>query len=443
MQGIGKICTWGMILLVFSSLKVQGQNLWADVSVDRNSTYLGQPVEVSITVYTSTWFTKGLDLGNIKVEGAFTVYFRPVTTSFNKEGQTYAGVKQIYHVFPYTDKDITFPVLDIEVESPAPGDYKGKKHTVKTTPKPIKVKPIPSKFSENDWLVADGLSVTERWSGDRAGVKVGDVLVRTISRNAAGTLSELIPPIIWDSVANVGFYPSRSEVENNKTKTSISASRTENMRYLFEREGEVILPEMVFTWYNPYRNQLYKRTLKEVKIEVQPNPDLGVLTSVRDSLALQQQEQVEEAAEEDKPWLILGMAPEKFALVLVLGVLMLLMLLKLMSTGIRSWKKKRAAYLVSEEYHFNEFKKASKGSSEKETAAKLYRWLDAMDLEVPCAGFFASNYGSPALQRQVATMEANWNNGKQFAGLDLAEWSVARQKYLQRGVKVESGWINP
>ncbi|WP_057938896.1 BatD family protein [Algoriphagus resistens] len=443
MQGIGKFWLYALCVLPFSSLDALGQSLWSDVTVDRTSAYLGQPVEVSVTVYTSTWFTKGLDLGNIKVEGAFTVYFRPVTTSFNRDGQTYAGVKQIYHVFPYSDKDIVFPELAIEVESPAVGDYKGKKHTVTTEAKSIKVKPIPGKFSETDWLVAGGLSVTERWSGDRNKVKVGDVLERTISRTAAGTVSELIPPIAWDSIMNVGMYPSRSEVENNKTKTAISASRTEDMRYLFEKEGEVVLPEMVFTWFNPYRNQLYKRTLKEVKIEVQPNPDLGVLASVRDSLAQSAQEEIVAEEVDDQPLRIMGMSPEKFTLVSAVAILALTVFIRLLRTGISKWKQKREAYLVSEEFYFNEFKEASKNKSQRAVAAKLYRWLDAMELEEPSAEFFARRYGSTALQRQVGRMESAWDQGNQFADLNLTEWVSARQKYLNGEVRIDTGWINP
>ena len=445
MQGIGKIWIAILVVLSLSSLRVQGQTLWADVTVDRSSTFLGQPVQVTVSVYTSTWFTKGLDVGNIN--DAFTVYFRPVSVSKIENGTTFPGVQQIYHVFPYTDKDIEFPALDIEVESPAVGEYRGKKHIVKTQPKNIKVKPVPSKFAEDEWLVANGLSVTERWSGNpdrnrELKVKVGDVLERTISRLAAGTVSELIPPVRWDSVSNVSLYPSRSQVENNKTKTAISASRVENMRYLFEKEGEVILPEMVFTWYNPYRNQLYKRTLKEVKIQVEANPDLGVLASVRDSLAMIQEEIVSEEAE-DKPLTILGMSPEKFAGVVVIGILVLILLFKLIRKFVTFLKERRVAYLISEEFYFHEFKKSAHGKDKKATAAKLYRWIDAMELQEPSAAFFAEMYGTESLRRQVSEMETKWGNGNQFSGLVIKEWEFARHNYLNRGVVVDSGWINP
>lgn len=444
MRGIGKyILVFFVFGVSLTPLDSYAQKLWSQVSVNRSSTYLGQPVEVTVSVYTSTWFTTGLDLGNIKVNGAFSVYFRPVSVSVIQDGKTFPGVQQIYHVFPYTDKDIVFPALDIEVESPAPGDYKGKKHIVKTQPKNIKVKPIPSKFSANEWLVANGLSVTEHWSGDRTKVKVGDVLERTISRTASGTVSQLIPPIEWDSISNVSLYPSRSEVADNKTKTAISSSRTEKMRYLFEKEGEVIIPEFVFTWFNPYRNQLYKRTLKEVKIEVEANPDLGVLASVRDSLAMQQQEEIVAEEAEEQPLTILGMSPEKFSVVVLLGIVLLILLFKLIQKSISWAKTRREAYLISETFHFDQFKKAAHGNDQKAISIRLYRWLDALELEEPSAAYFAGRYGSDALQREVATMETKWGKGNQISNLNLKEWESARENYLNRGVVVETGWINP
>jgi len=245
---------WMMcLLLIACASQLYAQKIWSQVTLDRASAYVGQPVEVRITVYTSTWFTSGIDPGNIKVNGAYTIYFRPVSRSFQQGGQNYAGVELIYHVFPYRNEDVIFPSLDIEVESPPEGDFKGVKRTLKSAEKRIRVKPIPPNFSDEQWLVATGLTVTDNWSGNRQKVKVGDVLVRSIARTAYGTVGQLIPPIAWDSLPGISMYPARTNVENHETKTAIRATRTETMRYLFEEEGEITLPEMVFSWYNPYR----------------------------------------------------------------------------------------------------------------------------------------------------------------------------------------------
>jgi hypothetical protein len=62
------------------------------------------------------------------------------------------------------------------------------------------------------------MTVKESWSGDKTRVKVGDVLERSISREVSGTVSELIPPINWDSLPGVSLYPTRSEARKNYLK---------------------------------------------------------------------------------------------------------------------------------------------------------------------------------------------------------------------------------
>ena len=299
------------LICVFSFNTAVAQKIWSEVSVNRSSVVVGQPVEVSVSLYTSTWFTTGINPGNIQVNGAFTVYFRAVSNVKKIDQKTYAGVTLIFNVFPYEDGEMIFPALTLDVESPKEGDFKGIARKINTKEKAINVKPIPPGYNPEEWLVTSNLSVRESWSGNRTQVKVGDVLVRTINRTATGTVAELIPPIIWDTLSNVGLYPGNSNFENLKTKTSINSTRSESVQYLFEREGEVVLPEMEITWWNPYKNKLYKRTLAEVKIDVLPNPDLGILASIKDSLALLNTP--EELPEESKtPFLILGYTFKEF-----------------------------------------------------------------------------------------------------------------------------------
>ncbi len=137
-------------------------------------------------------------------------------------------------------KDLVTFIAQALVETPDEGAYKGVKRLVKTKERKINVKPVPPGYSRSEWLVASGMLVKESWSGDKTEVKGGDVLERSISREVSGTVSELIPPINWESLPGVSLYPARSEVNNHKTRTAISASRRDGIRYLFEKEGEGI-----------------------------------------------------------------------------------------------------------------------------------------------------------------------------------------------------------
>ncbi|AEV31073.1 hypothetical protein Oweho_0049 [Owenweeksia hongkongensis DSM 17368] len=448
MRSLGKIVflTWVLgVLLVFLSHSAQAQKLWSEVSLNKQSVYLGEPVEVTVSVYTSTWFTAGVDPGNVKVKDAYTVFFRNVSTSKTVAGKTVSGVQMIFNVFPNSAKNITFPELEIEVETPKEGGYKGIAHVVKTKPHQIKVRPIPPGFEAEQWLVTTSLSVSQQWDADIKNVKVGDVLTRTISRNAANTVSQLLPPVIWDSVAGISEYPYRSNVESHRSKTAISAKRTETMRYLFEKEGEVILPEMEFTWWNPYHKKLYKRTLKEVKIDVQPNPDLGMLASVRDSL--QAQIAKTEAAEEqaEAPFTILGMSVKKFVTVLASIILLLVALMLMLKWALNYRRNYLLKYHSSELYYFRKLKKAIRRNNNKEQVKNLYIWIDRLHLKEPTLTYFAEVYGTENFYNQAQLFESRIAEGDLTYKLDVKELSKGRKKFVESGryTIITNGWINP
>ncbi|SHK10488.1 Oxygen tolerance [Reichenbachiella agariperforans] len=425
MRPSGKGNIVGVLLLcMISTTGLHAQKLWSQVQLNRSSVYVGEPVEVSITVYTSTWFTDGLDLGNIQVDGAYTVYFRPVSVSMYDAGTTYPGIQLIYHVFPYEEQDIVFPSLTLEVETPKEGDYIGVRRRLKTKERIIKVRPVPPGFDKADWMVATGMYVSDHWSGKLNEVKVGEVFERKITRTVYGTVAELIPPVGWDSTAKVSMYPDRTVTHNNRGKTSISSSRTERMRYLFEKEGTVTIPEMVYTYFNPYKKRLFKRTLKAVTIEVQPNPDLGVLKSVRDSLLVQQQKEVA-AEEEEQPWMILGMTPEQFAVVVLFLGVIAYFFIKLLVKIYRSLKHKRAIYLQSEAYYFDQVKKSIRRGSRQSVMQALYRWIDELELREPSVGAFVKQYGTLSLHKEWET----WQNEKTpKSRLTFKLWQEARDR---------------
>ncbi|WP_417444413.1 BatD family protein [Joostella sp.] len=422
-----------LMLCLFVSSKATSQTLWGEVSLNKSSVYVGEPVQVSVTVYTSTWFTTGLDLGNIKVNGAFTIYFRPVSKSFSRNGQNYAGVQLIYHVFPFSEDDVTFPALEIEVETPAPGGYKGVKRIVKTKEKVIKVKPTPPSFKGDEWLVASSLTASERWSGNRNNVKVGDVLVRTITRKVGGTVPELIPPTVWDTVPNVSMYPGRSTIDSYKSKTAISAQRTETIQYLFEKEGETVIPDKVYTWYNPYRQKLYKKTIKGFSVNVAANPDLGMLESVRDSLKLQEEKIVAETKEKE-PLTILGLSVKDFIIAAIIVIAVLLIVIYLLRKLITYIIKRRKAYRNSELYYFNQLKRTVGSSNKNKIMDKLYRWIDEIDIEEPSAHYLLMKYD---LKREV-----DINNIA--SSLNAHKLKNIRKNYLNRNTQaVDTNWINP
>lgn len=438
------------LLLLLTSLPSFGQkHLFSEVSVNRNKVYVGEPVEVSVGIYTSTWFTKGVNFGNIKVNGAFTVYFRSVSSSKKVNGKNYAGVVAIYNVFPYDQKDIIFPSLEFTVETPNDGESKGVKRLVKTRSRDIEVKPVPNNYDSDEWLVSSSVTVNESWQGDLNNIKVGDVIQRRIYRKAYATVSELIPPVHWDSIKGVSIYPTRADINSEKSKTSISASRSESVRYLFEKEGIVSLPEITVTWWNPRQNKLFKRTLKSKSIEVLPNPDLGMLETVRNSLQLGKQELNQENTEETETK-IFGLSIRDFLTYAVITFIVLYALFKflkwlLITKGLLNhWKKQHEVYLRSEKHFFKLFLAKAHKKNALESLNSLYNWIDRLNLAEPTLTYFAMNYGSKKFISHID----NIREINEFDPVNqLDQIKEARKNYLkqikQDSVHSSNSRINP
>lgn len=439
-----------VLILLFASAQIFGQrHVFSEVRVNQSNPYVGQPVEVSLSIYTSTWFTQGVNFGNIKVNGAFTVFFRSVPSSKKVNGKNYSGVTAIYNVFPYDNKDVVFPSLEFTVETPREGDYKGVPVKVKTTERAIRVKSIPKGIESNTWLVANGLNLSENWQGNEKSIKVGDVLERKVTRKAYGTVAELIPPLIWDSIPGVSNYALRSEVSNEKTKTSIYSVRSEGTRYLFEKEGSVTIPAIEVTWWNPAQKKLFKRTLPAKSFEVLPNPDLGMLESVRDSLSVDLEENMDSTQESDDG--IIGLSRRQIILLTLAVILLIKGILKIYKYVFvtkmlaKRIREKRRAYKESEAYFFKRFKSGVKGGDTGDIIEKLYQWIDRLQLKEPTFHVFAKIYGNEQLM--IFADEFSEDFDIKELKKQLVNIEKARKKYLQ-GPDIDNNsikpqWINP
>lgn len=440
-----------ILLLCLASFTSYSQSLISYVTVNPDKVYIGQPVELKVSVYTSTWFTSGINVGNIKVDGALTVFFRSLSQSRKFSGKQYAGVDFFYNLFPTKEGEIVIPPLEILVESPNEGGYKGIKHTVRTKPKTITVNAVPLGYSSENWLVSRSLNVTEKWSAPLNKVKVGDVLQRTISRNASGTLSEFIPETKWDSVVGASIYPKRPITKTNKTKVSVSAQRSETVNYLFEKEGEITIPGIEYVYWNSSNKRFYKKQIDTIRINVMPNPDLTMLDSIKKSL---QKEKEEEIVEEENELLILGLKPLTFLKYLGFLIVGIFLLIKLFIKGYSSYTNYRKKYLQSEVYAFNNLIKTINHKDFKAFLAKTNHWVSKLTMKEASWNNFLNTYGSSELKDIVNKMnETIFKQQKPcepnlYSQL-LQELKRARKNYFnQQSEKLSSKtkqnkWLNP
>lgn len=449
MVGIKKIAVVFLLMFLSGISTTMAQSPFASISVNKNSVYVGEPIKVVVTAYTPTYFTAPAKFENIQIKGAFSVFFKANPVSRIINNVRYSGIQRTYNIFPYDEKNVEIPPFEIRIVTPVDGGYQGVERTVKTKKKIVKVKPVPEGFDKDEWLVASNVRVTENWKGNVKEVKVGDVIEQHIERTAYGTVAELILPIIWDTIPNVSLYPTRSSVENIKSETAISAKRTEGVRYLFEKEGDYIIPEREITWWNPNTNKLYKKTISGLNLKVIPNPDLGMMQSMKDSLDLLNKSLKKEEApvEEEKELTILGMSLKEFLIKLGLLIVLLYYVVKYLKKLIAKISNKREAYLHSEKYFFTEFIKSIASKNHKKILNKMYHWLDNLELESPTMQSLGKYVDDKKLNDEIEKIMHQLESDSKQLKLNAPVWIEARKNYLKQKNKantiVDSNWINP
>ncbi len=362
------------ICFFFLPLRVAAQtNVYARVTLDRHSVYIQQPFKATFTVVTTTWYTAPLQFDNLQVNDAFIVPFtHSVPGQYEMNGRSLSGVQFYYMIFPYKAGTFTLPAMAITAESPAEGSSQGRKVTVHTAPVPFTVKPVPPQYpSGHEWLVARDVAIGDRWNKPLDDLKVGDVLERTVTIDAQGTLPQLIPEARMPDGGWANVYPKPAVLKDTRDDVNPNGERTEQADYLLLKAGTFTIPAVEVYWWNPYAGRLFKRSVPARTIQVKENPNLGMLATLKDSLAAASPPTI---MAHKGTYHILGLPWYMALLYAAAGILLMWLLVK---CSIWLWRKisiSRARYLQSEKYHFRQFIKADAASPE--LLRRLYQWWD-------------------------------------------------------------------
>lgn len=366
---------WILVFLAFN-LNAQKIDAFATAKTSKKKVLLEQGFKVKVKAYSSTWFAKPLQFDNIQMEGAFVQSFKRTLSSMSTVNKKkYASLEFYYIVFPYQTGELTFPALEIKANIPPEGDYKGQDIILKTEAFSVMVEEVPNGYEEEKWMVASDVSIKNSWSEDLTQLKVGDVLKRSITTRANGTLPSFIDAPSVEDVDFASLYTQEPEFIDLRDDKSVNGKRVDTYSYLLEEEGEFTISAVEVSWFNAALGKSYKRELPEYKITVLPNPEMASLHQLRDSLnalnpAFNNEIPQQEEAFDWKVALTYGV----YAFIIII---LLLTLLKIAVRVNKHQKAKRLAFENSEAYWFHKF---TKQRNEKSALVKLYAWLNRTNL---------------------------------------------------------------
>jgi hypothetical protein len=288
----------GSILLMFSLLlTVRGWSpvfaqadptVWATVHFNKKEVVTGEPLLVTVTVYTSTWFTSPPQFGEIQVPEAIMVEYQQRSGAMRKTvgRKSYPAIEKKFLVYPFRVGENTLPEMRVVVESPDEGDYKGKRRVIRTAPTGFRVRPWPEGVDPASSLTSFGVTVSEQWSLPLENLQQGDVLERILTVRASGALAALIPPLEIPAPGFGNVYAQQAGLSNVQNQASMTGTRTERWTYLLEQEGSYTIPGIVISWYDPASGRVASTGTDPHRIRIAANPDLDFLLTMQDSLRM-------------------------------------------------------------------------------------------------------------------------------------------------------------
>jgi len=422
-----------IVLLTCFSFIVNAQvKCFVQTEMDRRTVYAQQPFKVTINVLTATWYTAPLEFDNLQIPNAFIMPFdKTMPGMFTIKGDKYAGLTFYYIVFPYKEGHYTLPPINIVATTPPVGDYKAVKVDVKMQPLSYIVKPVPKNFTGDNWFVAKDVSIGERWNKSLRKLKVGDVITRTITLDAKGTLPQFIPELKADSLEWSGVYPQPATLTDTRDEYDANGQRVQSVTYLLEKEGNFTFPPSTIEWFNPVNGRVYKRSTPLVKIHVAANPNLGILKTAKDSLKATLPVKATINIKKG-PYLIDGIAWYYFALYSLAALCILWFIITLVIKVVKELYRRRQIYLVSEDYWFHKF---NRSSDEFRTLLKnLYAWWDRLPVSNKSASIQkdSKDHSADEINEQLASYY-----GQEFTGTETnvktdAGFKKSVKKYRER-----------
>ncbi|WP_276483815.1 BatD family protein [Paraflavitalea pollutisoli] len=361
-----------IFLVLLTNIASSQTSCFAQISLDRNTVYVQQPFKVTIKVLTATWFTHPLEFDNLQIPNAFTLPFdQTIPGMYDIKGDQYAGLEFYFIVFPYQAGQFTIPPIHIVATTPTKGSSTATKVEIHTSAHTFTVKPVPDQWQGSNWLVAKNVYVQEHWNRSLHQLKVGDVIERTIVIDAKGTLPQFIPVPEYDEPAFAATYPQDPELEDKRDDYDANGRLTQSITYLLEKAGDFELPPVMINWWNPLTSRRYQQSAPAVQIHVVPNPDLGMMTTIKDSLATSLKIHTTTVK---TPYKIFGIPWYYFALYTLVAIVVTYLATRLLIRAIRKIRNWRAAYHQRETYWYRRLLHLS--TTPLQLIHHFYSWWD-------------------------------------------------------------------
>jgi len=271
--GRARFAAFGVLAWLALANSASAQQPFARARLEpRGTVTVGQPVQLVVEVFVSTWFARAPEFPSLDIENAIvTPPGRSLNLNERVDGQQYFGIRRSYTIYPQVAGDYEVPEIAVTVRPGGSDDIV----TVRARTSNLEVR-IPAEATGLDYFIGTTQLTVSGSVEPRADTfRVGDAIVRTVTATVYDALSLVIPPLTFDSIPGLALYPDppRTSDEGGERGERIVGSRTESATYVMLEEGDYELPAVEIAWWDLNANRLRRSTVESIAFHVEPNPD--------------------------------------------------------------------------------------------------------------------------------------------------------------------------
>lgn len=351
-------------LLTFCCM-VSGQLLAVDDIVLRSKVtpedpWVGQKALLHIEVLAKDGWAQLKKVGDTNIDGAHLLRLESQGTRLNEtiDGDSYTGQRYTFLVFTQRDGEFRIPPVPVDVEVRTWGagagtelrrmSLPGVEFTARTPPGASGIRGLVSTTS---------LTANQTWAPETDSPEIGDAITRTVTLRAEDVSGMAFAPLRYNEIAGLGTYPGGPEVEDNYSRGALTGTRVETVTYVFERPGEVEIPDFELSWWDVGSSELKRIDLPGLSVEVVgtliPDPEMPAdATRTR-----------------DRPWLLILV----LAAAIAVGVAFFG---RRISRWVASWRKARQE---SEAHYFRQVMRSARSGNRNELLRDTMCWLDRIN----------------------------------------------------------------
>lgn len=199
----------------------------------------------------------------------------------NRKFQTYGGEGYIYEtsraIFPKRSGELHIPGVRIS-GSIGVGRDERKPFALRSEAETFDVRPPPSAFSEDWWLIARDVKIDEGWSQPLDTLRVGDLVTRSIEVTVAGATGAHLPELEQGRSTGLTVLPGRTERKTEITPGGVVGRISRSFEIRVDVDQPINISPVRVVWWNTNTEIERRSAAPAVRLEPLPR-DVETLVS--------------------------------------------------------------------------------------------------------------------------------------------------------------------